>query len=72
MCLLLFLTIFHCSQAVICKYEPLRRRINAVLEMAVATIDTLADSYEVTSQTAAQQVAEVKEDTKDIIMASAN
>ncbi|EUC54919.1 YSH1-component of pre-mRNA polyadenylation factor PF I, related protein [Rhizoctonia solani AG-3 Rhs1AP] len=57
------------SMAVLCNYEPLRRRTNAVLEMAIATIDTLADSYEVTGQNnASTQLA--KEDTKEIMMES--
>ncbi|KAG8744464.1 endoribonuclease ysh1 [Ceratobasidium sp. 414] len=60
------------GMAVMCKHEPLRRRINAVLEMAIATIDTLADSYEVTRQVSEQPVpAETKEETKDMVVEAA-
>ncbi|KAG8691314.1 endoribonuclease ysh1 [Ceratobasidium sp. 395] len=60
------------GMAVMCKYEPLRRRINAVLEMAITTVDTLADSYEVTGQVSEQPVAtEVKEDAKDMVVEAA-
>lgn len=51
-----------------CKHEPLRRRVNAVLEMAVATIDTLADSYEVTRDTMSQPATETKEDVKEMVV----
>ncbi|CAE6485867.1 unnamed protein product [Rhizoctonia solani] len=57
------------SMAVLCDYEPLRRRVNSVLEMAIATIDTLADSYEVSGQNNAS-AQPVKEDTKQIMMES--
>lgn len=53
-----------------CDYDPLGRRIDAVLEMAIATIDTLADSYEMTSQTTAHPATEVKEDKKDVMIES--
>ena len=53
-----------------CKHEPLRRRVNAVLEMAIATIDTLADSYEVTRDTTNQPVIETKEDVKGMVVDS--
>ncbi|KAG9105806.1 endoribonuclease ysh1 [Ceratobasidium sp. 392] len=60
------------GMAVLCKYEPLRRRINAVLEMAIATVDTLADSYEVTGQVSEQPAQiEAKEDAKDIMVDAA-
>jgi hypothetical protein len=57
------------TQTVMCKHEPLRRRVNAVLEMAIATIDALADSYEVTGHTSDQPAhVEAKEETKDTAM----
>ncbi|QRV82594.1 pre-mRNA polyadenylation factor PF I, YSH1-component related protein [Ceratobasidium sp. AG-Ba] len=60
------------GMTVMCKYEPLRRRINAVLEMAIATVDTLADSYEVSAQNSEQQaLPEVKDETKDTMVETA-
>lgn len=55
-------------KTVMCKHEPLRRRVNAVLEMAIATIDTLADSYEVTRDTTNQPAVETKEETKEMVV----
>lgn len=51
-----------------CRHDPLRRRVNAVLEMAIATIDTLADSYEVTRDTTNQPAIETKEEIKEMVV----